>query len=188
MASSTSKLLTQAQFQALITGIPIYCPNATFSVAGRTFTAPQAVAFIASVLNASVAVTATRAAWLAALKAEEATIAGDGQVARELREDVALMFSNAPTTLSAFAIEPRKKPKPLTAAARAAATAKAEATRKARGTTSKKKKALISGNVLGVNITPFTSSGEAPTATPTATSPVTPATGGAAGVVTPTHS
>ncbi len=50
-----------------------------------------------------------------------------------------------------------ESPKPLSAEARAAATAKARATRKARGTTGKKQKSSITGDVTGVTITPVTS-------------------------------
>ena len=88
------------------------------------------------------------------------------------------MFSNSPQTLSAFAIAPRKTPKPLTVQARAAATLKAAATRVARGTESKKKKALISGNVTGATLVPITTPvTSAPAATPAvAPTPATPAT------------
>ncbi len=56
----------------------------------------------------------------------------------------------------------------------AAAVAKATATRKARGTTSKKQKLAIKGNVIGVNVTPVTAP---PVATPPAPAqePVSPA-------------
>ena len=169
--------LTQAELQALITGIPQFCPSTVFNVAGQTFTAPQAVAFLATVQNAGAAIAASRAAWKAAIQASEKNNAGDGVVAREIREAVGLQFSNAPTTLNAFAITPRKKAKPLSVEARAAATARARATRLACGTESKKKKAAILGNVTGVNITPITGSmvTSTPGASRTATTPVTPA-------------
>jgi hypothetical protein len=51
MAKSISAL-TIAQYRALVTGIPLYCANATFTVASQTFTATEAVAFISSVLAA----------------------------------------------------------------------------------------------------------------------------------------
>jgi len=196
--ATQSIALTQAQLQALITGIPEYCSTTVFNVAGQTFTAPQAVAFLTTVQNAGTAIAATRAAWKAAIQAAEKNNAGDGVVAHEIREAIALQFSNAPTTLNAFAIAPRKKAKPLTVEARAAATAKARATRLARGTESKKQKATISGNVTGVTITPVTSSTVTPStgapavgavvATPIATPPVAPApvTAGAAPAATGT--
>jgi hypothetical protein len=51
---------------------------------------------------------------------------------------------------------------PLTSEKRVVAVAKARATREARGTTSKKQKLAIHGNVTGVTVTPVTS----PPATP----------------------
>ena len=68
---STPKQLTDAQLQALITGIPLYCAGTVFSVAGQTFTGPQAVTVFESVRNASTAVTAARAAWKASIQALE---------------------------------------------------------------------------------------------------------------------
>ena len=50
--------LSLAEYQALVAGIPRNCPNAIFMVAGRTFTAPQAVTFIGGVV-AVVSATAT---------------------------------------------------------------------------------------------------------------------------------
>ena len=174
----TSRQLPKAQLQALITGIPTYCANTIFSVAGQTYTAPQAVAFLTTVLDASTGRTAARAALVAAMQAEEKVLAQDGQVAREIRDSIALMFSNVPPALSAFEIVPRKMPKPLSVEERALATAKARATREARGTTSKKKKARVTGGVTGVTITPVMSaSPSAQAATPPATaSSATPAT------------
>ena len=182
--------ITPAQLQALITSIPIHCATTVFSVAGQTFTAPQAVAFLTTVLNAHTAVTAARVARTAAIQALEKSNTAEGAVAREIREAVELQFSNSTVTLNEFAIAPRKQPKPLTPEALAARAAKAKATRLARGTTSKKKKAQISGNVTGVTITPITEpAASAPAATaPAAPSPATPATGGSAAAAPATHS
>ena len=183
--------LTFAQLQALITGIPEYCASTVFNVSGQTFTAVQAVAFLTTVQNAGAAIAASRASWKAAIQAAEKSNAGDGVMAHEIRQAVGLQFSNSPTTLNALAIAPRKKPKPLSVTALAAAKAKAAATRLARGTASKKKKARISGNVIGVTITPTTAPTAASTSgapavnAPTATPPATPAT--AAGAAPAAH-
>jgi hypothetical protein len=139
---STSTSLTTAQLQALITGIPIHCATTVFSVAGQTLTASQAVTLLSSVLATQTAATAARASLTEAVTARAQTALGDGVVARALRDAIGLQFSSSVSILSSFAITPRKPPKPLSGAARAAATAKAEATRKARGTASKKQKHL----------------------------------------------
>jgi hypothetical protein len=189
---SNPKPIPIAQLQGLLVGIPKYCASTIFYVAGQAITATQAVTLINSVLNASAASTAARAAWTEARQAEEKTLAETVQVVREIRDTVGLMFSTVPTTLSAFAIPQRKAPKPLSTEARAAATAKLRATREARGTTSKTQKDTISGNVTGVTITPVTAPTAAPAASPpAASSPATPATSSgqpAATAVTATHS
>jgi len=160
------KSLTTAQYQALQVGMPKYCAALVVTIAGQTYTVPQLVALIASLLNASLAVAPAKGAWLAAAAANRAAEAASGEIVREAREVVALMFKNDPQTLGDLAIAPRKSPKPLSAEARAAANAKGKATRIARGTASKKQKALVSGNVTGVNIVPITSSAAPATAAP----------------------
>ncbi len=154
--ASTSKLLTQAQYQALITSIPKYCANTVFSIAGQTFTAAQAVALVQSLLDASAATAAAKAAAKEAVTAEETAIAQSAHLVQGIRQSVELAYCNSPTTLTAFDIQPRKSRKPLSTEARAVATAKLRATRAARGTTSKRQKAAIRGDVTGVIITPVT--------------------------------
>jgi hypothetical protein len=178
---STSKLLTQAQYQALITGIPKYCANTVFSVAGQSFTATQAVTLVQSLLNVSAATAAAKSAAKEAVATEQATIGQNALLVRGIRESIGLTYSNSPTTLTAFDIQPRKSPKPLSTEARAAATAKAKATRQARGTASKKQKATISGDVTGVTITPVTR----PTGSASATSTSSVAEAGQPAVGTP---
>ena len=170
--------LTPAQLQALITGLPTYCPNMTFMLASQLYTTAQVVQLLTTVQSAATSVSTTKAAWTASIVAERAVAAKDGTLARELREMVGLMFANSPTTLNALAIAPRKTPKPLSAEARVAAEAKARATRLARGTMSKKQKATITGNVTGVTVTPVTSP-SAPASASAAATPTTPAVGAA---------
>jgi hypothetical protein len=134
--------LKLSQYRALVTGIPVHCPNAVFMVAGQTFTAPQAVTFIQSVLNAVAATATAKGAWKDAIQAEAKIVAQDGAAVKQIRSNIAGMFSNQQNALSDFEITPKKVPAPLSAAKRAAATAKARATRIARGTTSKKQKVL----------------------------------------------
>lgn len=144
---------------------------------------------INTLLSALLAIPPAKGAWLAAIQASRQLEAGDGEGVKEIRDIVAVMYKFAPATLLALAIEPKKSPKPLSAEARTAANAKAKATRAARGTTSKKQKAQLTGNVTGVTITPITSGTAAatPAATPAAPLPVaTPVVNGtAAGSSTP---
>jgi hypothetical protein len=137
------KLLTQAQYQALIAGIPTCCAKTVFCVGGQTYTASQAVALIQALLTATAATAAAKASAKQAVAAEEQVINQNAVVARGIRQIIALSFGNALPTLTAFGIQPRKPPRKLDTAQRATATAKLEATRKARGITSKKQKAAI---------------------------------------------
>jgi len=158
---SNSSQLSVAEYQALITSIPKYLATATFMVASQTFTAPQAVTFLQTLHDSSAATIAAKAMWKQLALADETAEAQNGSIAREIRDAIALAFSNAPATLQAFMLSPRKKPTPLTAEARLVAAAKAKATRTARGTKGSKQKAAITGNVVGVTVTPVL----APTAT-----------------------
>jgi hypothetical protein len=161
--------LTTAQLQALVKGFPTALGSVGLPVAGKTYTAAEAVTVFKNVLDARAAVTAAKAAWTTAVEAYQTTLSTDGKLAVELRDSAALMFSTAPNTLSTLEISPRKKPRPLSAEAHIAATAKAKATREARGTKSKKQKEAITGDVTGVTVTPVTT-GAASTPS-TATSP-----------------
>jgi hypothetical protein len=80
-------------------------------------------------------------------------------------------FGNSPDILADFGLPPKKTKAPLTVEQKAAAAAKRKATREARGTTGKKAKLAVKGNVIGVVVTPVTS---APAATPAVT-PAQPA-------------
>jgi hypothetical protein len=164
-----ASLLTEAQYQALLTGMPKYCPNAVFTIDGQSYTTTQVAALINAILNAKLAVAPAKATYLAAAHAIEEAVVANGETVKEIRAVISFMFGNEPATLAAFGISPRKSPKPLSTEARAAAEAKAEATRKARGTTGKKQKASIKGSVTGVSITPLTT-GTAATSTATSTS------------------
>ena len=182
--------LTLAEYRALVTGIPLYCPNAIFSFASQNLTAPQAVTLLTTLLDAASASATAKGAWKDARLAEVQVVTQNGAAAKEIRGNIASMFSNALNTLTAFEIAPRKVPAPLSAEARLAATAKMRATRAARGITSKKQKATLTGNVTGVTITPVTtpratpaaasSSATAPSVSTLATTPAAPANGSAA--------
>ena len=65
-------------------------------------------------------------------------------------------FGDSPAVLADFGLTPKKARKPRTTEQLAAANAKSAATRKARGTTSKKQKLAVKGDVTGVLVTPTT--------------------------------
>jgi hypothetical protein len=160
--------LTFEQYQALATGIPKYCPKASFTNASQTLTASQVVKLITSIISASSAVATAKTELTNARLAEQKVVAQNGAIVKAVRANIAAMFSDNATILAAFSIPPKKVRQPRTAAVILAAAAKAKSTREARGTTSKKQKATISGNVTGVTVTPITIPSAAPAANPPA--------------------
>src|SRR5208337_3973925 len=66
----TISALTAAEYQALVNGIPKYCPKAIYSFAGQTYTAVQAVKVISTVLNAVSATANAKTALTDARQAE----------------------------------------------------------------------------------------------------------------------
>jgi hypothetical protein len=152
----TFKALTIAEYTAFAAKLPKYCPNTIFNFDGQSYTTPQVVTFIQTVLSITSAVTTAEGALKAARAAAAAAQAKEGVTVRGVRDIAALQFKSAPDVLTDLGITPRKAPKPLSSAARAAAEAKAKATRIARGTKGKKQKAAVTGNVTGVTIVPVT--------------------------------
>jgi hypothetical protein len=178
MGKKTAQL-SVAEYEALIKGLQTYFTTSSMTVASQTYTGPEAVTFLQSLLTPSAAVSASKAAWHQAVLANAAAESQNGAIAREMRDAIALAYSNAPATLAVFGLTPRKKPTPLTTAARAAAAAKAKATREARGTKGSKQKAAITGNVSGVTITPVlipSAPATAPASAATSTGAPVPAT------------
>src|ERR1019366_3723158 len=159
---ATTQAETLAQLQGLILGLQKQLPSGQFTLVSTAFTTPALVTALQGTVTTLTTLTAAHAALKVALAAWAAEEAKMGPVVLALRRTLQSMFANAPDTLLVFGLEPRKVPAPRTAAQKAASAAKAKATRIARGTTSKKQKLTVSGNVTGITITPIT----APTAAP----------------------
>jgi len=180
MSNTTStKAVTQAdtlaQLQALITGLQKQLPSGSFTLASTVYTTAALVTVLQGTVAKLLAVTTAHAALKVALAAYDAEKATTDPVILALRRTLESMYVNAPDTLAVFGMEARKAPVPRTAAEKAASAVKAEATRKASGTTSKKQKSAITGNVTGISITPITGPTAAP-AQPVTVPPATPAT------------
>jgi hypothetical protein len=173
---ATSQADTLAQLQALILGLQKQLPSGQFTLVSTVFTTPALVTALQGTVATLTALSAAHAALKVALAAWDAEDAKMGPVVLALRRTLQSMYVNAPDTLLGFGLEPRKVPAPRTAAEKAASAAKARATRAARGTTSKKQKLTVSGNVTGITITPITAPTAAPPVQPvTAQQPATPA-------------
>ncbi|MGD0529006.1 MAG: hypothetical protein ABSE49_27960 [Polyangiaceae bacterium] len=179
--SNKSKASTLAMLQALITGLQKQFPNGQFTLGNTAFTTATLVQTLQSLIDAINAVTTAQANAKVAVAALRATVTKVGPVVLALKRNLLATFGNATDILALFGLEPRKAPAPRKGTEIAAAAAKAEATRKARGTTSKKQKLAVTGNVTGVSITPITAPVPAPPSAPPATAtPTAPPAGGTA--------
>ncbi len=188
--TKTPKVTLLARVQALIAGTQKHYPNGSFSLLNATYTTATLVQLFQSLADALTALAAAEAAAKDAVLAANAARTKVGPVVVAFVQQLRTTFGTATQTLADFGVQPTKARAPRTSAQNAAAAAKAAATRKARGTTSKKQKATVKGNVTGVDVTPVTTPAaaaatDAPAApvppappAPSATPAATPAAGG----------
>ena len=163
-----------AQVQALIAGTQKHFPSGTFTLGNATYTTAtlvQALETLEQALAALNAAQATARDAMTALRNNETT---SGPLLRDYKRYVLAAFSTAQQQLADFGLQAPKARKPLNSEQRAAATAKMRATRKARGTTSKKQKLGIKGDVTGVVVTPVTAPAASPQPTPPQPAPQAP--------------
>jgi hypothetical protein len=156
-----------ARVQALIAGTLKHFPNGQFTLGKAPYTTVTLVTALTSLVNALTAVNAAHAAVKDALAALEGVNATVVPLMRAYRSYIRATFASATQELADFGMTPPKGHAPRTAEQKAATAAKIRATRKARGTTSKKQKLAVHGDVTGVQITPVTDSGNASPPTPT---------------------
>ncbi len=162
---SSSKAAFVACLQSMIDGLQKHSPNGQFTLGGTTFTTASLVTLFESVITAMANETAARAGATDAVAAMNGAVAKAGPVFQSLKSNLLNTNGTATSTLADYGLEPPKARTPLTSAEKTAAAAKAKATREARGTTSKKAKLKVTGNVIGITVTPIT----APAAPPAAT-------------------
>jgi hypothetical protein len=175
-SKATTQATTLAQLQALISGLQKQqLPSGQFTLLSTVFTTATLVTALQGSVTALLAVTTAHAALKVALAAWDADDAKMGPITLALRRTLQSMYANAPDTLAVYGMEPHQVPAPRTAAEKAASAAKARATRAARGTTSKKQKLTVSGNVTGINIVPITAPTAAPPGQPVTAQPASPA-------------
>jgi hypothetical protein len=136
-----------ALVQALIAGTQKHLSSGTFTLGGIAYTAASLVPLLQSVADAITAVNSVQASAKDTVAALQGTEAKVGPVIQAYKRFVRVTFSNVTQTLTDFGVSPPRVRAPRTAEQLAASKAKAAATRAARGTTSKKKKLAITGNV-----------------------------------------
>jgi hypothetical protein len=179
--SKVSKADALARVQDLIAGTQKHLPNNSFILGNVTYTTAALLQVLQGLENALAAVNTAQASAKDALNTARGAETSSTPIVAAYVRFLRAAYNNATSTLADFGLQPPKARTPLTAEQKTAAVAKAKATRAARGTTSKKQKLAVSGNVTGVNITPITAPAApqpSPAPTPTATPAVTPATSG----------
>jgi hypothetical protein len=173
---STSLKLTKAaalaQVQALIAGTTKHFPTGSFTIGNTTYTSASLVTVLQGLANAMSARDAAEKGAKDASTAAETAHTQVGPIVTAYKRIVVAAFASATQTLADFGLTPPKARTPLTTEQLAARKAKAAATRAARGTTSKKQKLAVKGNVTGVTVTPVT----APTVAPQTAAPGSPVT------------
>jgi hypothetical protein len=178
--TSNTKAAALAHVQAIIAGTTKHFPNGSFTLGNTTYTTASLVQALKSLEDALTAVAAAHSGTKDAVSTLHATETKMAPLLRDYRSFLRATFSTATAQLADFGLAPPKARKPLDSEKRAAATAKMRATRIARGTTSKKQKLAVKGDVTGVIVTPVTQAGPSkPTATPAEPAPVATAPSGA---------
>jgi len=179
ISTSRSKAAALAHVQAIIAGTTKHFPNGSFTFGNTTYTSASLIQVLQDLASAMQARDAAETGAKDASTAAQATQAKVGPILRAYERLVLVTFAGATQTLADFGLAPPKARTPLTAQQLAARAAKAKATRTARGTTSKKQKLAIKGDVTGVIVTPVTTAGpSSPTAAPAVPAPVTTAPSG----------
>ncbi len=179
ITSKQNQAIALAGVQALVAGTQKHFPNGSFTLGDVTYTTASLVQAIQALEDALTAVHAAHATVRDAVRAHRAAQANVAPLLRDYRTFLRAAFSTA-ATLADFGLTPVRAPRPLDSEQRATATAKLRATRLARGTTSKKQKLAIKGDVTSVLVTPVTRAGpSSPTAAPAAPAPVATAPSGA---------
>jgi hypothetical protein len=154
--SNQTKAATLAHLQAMITGLPKHFPSGSFTLGNTAFTTASLVQLFQSLADAITAVNTAQASAQEAVSAMRGLQANVGPVFLALKRVLLSTYGTAAQTLADFGLEARKAPAPKTVETKAAAAVKLRATRKARGTTSKKQKLAVKGNVTGITVTPIT--------------------------------
>jgi hypothetical protein len=186
MSSTTSTSITKAaalaHVQAIIAGTLKHFPNGSFTIGNTTYTSASLIQVLQGLETAMQARNVAETGAKDALTAEQTAQAQLGPIFRAYRRIVYASFANATQTLADFGLAPLKARTPLTTQQLAVRAAKAKATRVARGTTSKKQKLAVKGDVTGVTVTPVTAPtpakppSPAPPVTAAPTSPAPPVT------------
>jgi hypothetical protein len=169
ITSKPNKAVALAQVQALVAGTLKHFPNGSFTLGNTAYTTATLVQALQSLEQALGTINAAQTSAKDAVTALHGVEATVGPLMRDYKRFVLAAFSTATQQLADFGLQAPKARKPLSSEKRVAATAKLKATRLARGTTSRKQKLAVKGNVTGVVVTTVTNApASSPAASPAA--------------------
>jgi len=142
----------------VIAGFEKYLATASITLGSTAYTPDQITGALQLLVNLHSAVDTARSVVNAKLVAEKAQAPALRSLLAAVVSFVKLTFSESPDVLADFGLPPKTVKTPLTTEQQAVAVAKRKATRVARGTTSKKAKMAVKGDVIGVTLTPVKAS------------------------------
>jgi len=154
----------------------------SFSFSSSVYTPAQITAAATLIETLQADVDAAKATLTAKLAAQKAQAPAANSLLAGFAAYVKLTYSKSPDVLADFGLKPNKARTKLTTEEQMVAVAKRVSTRESRGTTGKKAKEAIKGNVVDVVTTPVKSVVQV---VATSVAPGTPAIGGATGGTTP---
>ena len=152
--SKNTKAAVLALVQALIAGTNKHFPSGSFTLGKVVYSTASLLQLFQSLAAAMTAVGTAQASVKDALSALSGIETSVLPVLRAYVRFLHATFGIAVQDLADFGLAPPKARAPRTGEQLAAAAAKARATRAARGTTSKKQKLAVKGNVAGITVVP----------------------------------
>jgi hypothetical protein len=180
---STQKLTKAsevARATQLVAGIVKHLANVpSITLASAAYTPAQITAALQLLVTLLGDVATAKSVVTAKLAAEKAQAPTVRSLMSAFVSYVKVSFSKSPDVLADFGLTPKKAATPQTAEQKVVAVAKRASTRKARGTTSKKAKQAVTGNVVSVVVTPV-EAGQPVVASPAAPNAPAPVQGGSA--------
>jgi hypothetical protein len=160
---------TVQSLQSLINGIEKNLPNGSFLLGGTTFTTPEVVDFLQSLIDALGTLQSAHSALDDAVSSYQAQSIKYAPLVKDLKLTLQIQSGDAASTLSDYGLTPRKTPAKMSPEILVARAQKAEATRKARNTMGSKQKLKVTGATAPAaeaSVSPVTSNGSIAQATP----------------------
>ena len=182
---NSSKATETAQATQLIAGFQKHLSGVTsLTLASTAYTPAEITAALQLLVAIYAAVDTAKSVVQAKLAAEKTQAPPLRSLMAALVAYVKVTYSASPDVLADFGIAPKKAATPLTTEEKVVAVARRVSTRSARGTTGKKAKQAIKGDVVNVILTPVKAP---PPVVGTSAAPGAPANGGGATGGGPQH-